>query len=265
MADSLLSFPPEVAPEDWDTILRAAGNPEQHDVLRGSPLTRIYSPLINVSDLGRPLVFAQLGQSLDGRIATATGKSHFINGLEAIRHLHRLRALADAVVVGVGTVIADDPQLTVRQVPGPNPARVIIDPAGRLPATARCLGDDGVRRIVLQTVDVPRPHGVEALTLPSDGGRIAPAAIIDAVGGLGFRRILVEGGADTVSRFLDACLLDRLHLLIAPMIIGSGPTGISLGAIDGLADALRPRHTIYRFDDGDLLVDCAFGRVEGTP
>lgn len=217
-----------------------------------------------MSDLGHPLVFAQLGQSLDGRIATATGKSHFINGFEAIRHLHRLRALADAVIVGVGTVIADDPQLTVRHVAGPSPARVIIDPAGRLPATARCLGDNGVRRIVLQSVDVPRPRGVEALTLPSDGARIAPAAIIDAVGGLGFRRILVEGGAVTVSRFLDARLLDRLHLLVAPVIIGSGPTGISLGDIDGLGDALRPRHAIYRFDDGDLLVDCDFRDVEGA-
>lgn len=265
MSDSLLSFPPEVAPEDWDIILRAAENPEQHQVLRGSPLARIYFPLINVSDLGRPFVFGQLGQSLDGRIATATGKSHFINSLEAIRHLHRLRALADAVIVGIGTVIADDPQLTVRHVPGPNPARVIIDPTGRLPPTARCLDDDGVRRVVLQGVDVPRPHGVETLTLPSDSGRIAPAALIDAVGGLGFRRILVEGGADTVSRFLDASLLDRLHLLVAPMIIGSGPIGISLSAIDGLADALRPKHAIYRFDDGDLLIDCAFSRVEGTP
>ena len=265
MADSLLSFPPEVAPEDWDTILRAVRHPEEHQVLRGSPLARIYSPLINLSDLGRPFVFGQLGQSLDGRIATPTGKSHFINGLGAIRHLHRLRALADAVIVGVGTAIADDPLLTVRHVPGPNPARVIIDPAGRLPATARCLRDDGAQRIVLQGRDVPRPPGIEALTLPSDGGKIAPASIIDAVGGLGFRRILVEGGADTVSRFLDARLLDRLHLLVAPMIIGSGPTGIALGAIDGLADALRPRHAIYRFDDGDLLVDCDFSHVEGAP
>jgi riboflavin-specific deaminase-like protein len=218
-----------------------------------------------LSDLGRPLVFAQLGQSLDGRIATATGKSRFINGLEAIRHLHRLRALADAVIIGVGTAIADDPRLTVREVAGPNPARVIIDPSGRLPAMARCLHDNGARRIVLQGADIPRAHGIEALTLPAENGRIKPAAIIDAVGGLGFRRILVEGGADTVSRFLDARLLDRLHLLVAPLIIGSGPVGISLSAIDGLADALRPRHAIYRFDDGDLLIDCDFQHVEGTP
>jgi riboflavin-specific deaminase-like protein len=265
MSDSLLSFPPEVAPEDWDTILRAVRNPGEYQVLRGSPLARIYSPLINLSDLGRPFVFGQLGQSLDGRIATSTGKSHFINGLGAIRHLHRLRALADAVIIGVGTAIADDPQLTVRGVAGPNPARVIIDPSGRLPATARCLHDDGARRIVLQGADVPRPPGIEALTLPADGGRIEPAAIVAALGGLGFRRILVEGGADTVSRFLDVRLLDRLHLLVAPMIIGSGPVGISLSGIDGLADALRPHHAIYRFDDGDLLIDCDFQRVEGTP
>jgi len=85
------------------------------------------------------LVVGQIGQSLDGRAATSTGHSHYINGSEGLDHLHRLRALMDAVVVGVGTALADDPLLTVRRVAGPHPARVVIDPNGRLPAAARVL------------------------------------------------------------------------------------------------------------------------------
>ena len=93
------------------------------------------------------MVVAQIGQSLDGRVATETGHSHYINGPAGLAHLHRLRALVDAVVVGVGTALADDPQLTVRRVSGPHPARVVIDARGRLPGGAKLLANDGVRRL----------------------------------------------------------------------------------------------------------------------
>src|SRR6187402_131582 len=95
------------------------------------------------------MVVGQIGQSLDGRIATESGHSKYINGPSGLTHLHRLRALVDAVVIGVGTAVADNPQLTVRRVSGPHPARVVIDPRGRLPPDARLLADDGVRRIVI--------------------------------------------------------------------------------------------------------------------
>src|SRR5262244_3993785 len=90
------------------------------------------------------VVVGQFGQSIDARIATPTGHSHYINGAAGLAHLHRLRALVDAVVVGIGTALADDPQLTVRRVAGPQPARVVIDPDGRLPPNARLLANDGV-------------------------------------------------------------------------------------------------------------------------
>src|SRR6478736_631810 len=107
------------------------------------------------------LVIGQIGQSLDGRIATASGQSRYINDPAAIVHLHRLRALVDAVVVGIGTVTADDPQLTVRRVEGPSPARIVIDPNGRLPATARVLAADGIRRLVITSANPPAtPSGV---------------------------------------------------------------------------------------------------------
>ena len=95
------------------------------------------------------VVVGQIGQSLDGRIATESGHSKYINGPAGLVHLHRLRALVDAVVVGVGTAIADDPQLTVRRVAGPQPARVVIDPKGRLCADAQVFADDGVRRLLI--------------------------------------------------------------------------------------------------------------------
>ncbi len=84
----------------------------------------------------------------DGRIALPSGESKYINGASGLDHIHRIRATVDAVLVGVGTVIADDPQLNVRRVPGRDPARVVLDPNGRLPASARCLQNDGARRLV---------------------------------------------------------------------------------------------------------------------
>src|SRR5215468_8159647 len=129
------------------------------------------------------VVVGQFGQSIDARIATASGHSHYINGAAGLAHLHRLRALVDAVVVGVGTALVDDPQLTVRRVAGPCPARVVIDPNGRLPASARLLAGDGVRRLVIAREDVRStlPAGIESIGLPAAQGCIAPAAILAAL------------------------------------------------------------------------------------
>lgn len=209
---------------------------------------------------GRPFIVAQLGQSLDGRIATPTGESRWINKDAALDHVHRLRAAVDAVMVGVGTVIADDPMLNVRRVPGRNPARVVIDPQGRLPAGARCLdGTDGMRRIVIRGMDAPSadlPGGVEEIRLPAPAGKLDPNSIATALSARGLPRILLEGGAWTVSAFIAADAVDRLHVLVAPMILGSGKTGLSLPPIDRLADALRPPADVYVLSDGDVLFDC---------
>jgi hypothetical protein len=123
------------------------------------------------------VVVGQFGQSIDARIATASGDSRYINGAAGLAHLHRLRALMDAVLIGVGTANMDDPQLTVRRVSGPSPARVIVDPTGRLPATARVLMADGIRRLVITRAGAPNtlPHGVEVAGLPDSEGQIAPA------------------------------------------------------------------------------------------
>ncbi len=202
---------------------------------------------------GTPLVVGQLGQSLDGRIATPTGHSHYINGPEAITLLHRLRAEVDAVVVGAGTARADDPQLTVRHVDGRDPARVLIDRRRSAGAGLRLLRDDGCRRIVFGHALEGDPDGVE--TIAADG-QIAPHAVLRALGERGLTRILVEGGATTVSGFIAAGAIDRIVVLVAPMIIGSGPSGIVLPPIDRLDGALRPAVEVATLPGGDVVFDC---------
>jgi riboflavin-specific deaminase-like protein len=215
-----------------------------------------FIPFLN-ADPTRPFVVAQLGQSLDGRIATTTGESRYISGSGALDHLHSLRAHVDAVVVGIGTVLADDPLLTVRRVPGRSPTRVILDPRGKLPNDARCFRETDAPSLVVRASDAPTPDVLEVLHLPSDpAGRIAPAAIIDALFGRGLRRILIEGGADTISRFIDAGCIDRLHVLVAPVIIGSGKPSLDLAPIGALDKALRPAADVYVLADGDVLFDC---------
>jgi diaminohydroxyphosphoribosylaminopyrimidine deaminase/5-amino-6-(5-phosphoribosylamino)uracil reductase len=220
------------------------------------PWEDIFGPLRrgNVDDL---VVVAQIGQSLDGRLATVSGHSHYINGPSGLAHLHRLRALVDAVVIGVGTALADDPQLTVRRVAGPHPARVVIDPAGRLPPGARLLARDGAPRLVVTAAKArpPLPADVEIVALPASDGRIAPAAIVSALAARGFRRMLIEGGAETVSRFVAANCLDRLHVVVAPIILGSGRASLALPPIERADEALRAPMRVHRLD-GEVLLDC---------
>ncbi len=207
------------------------------------------------------VVIGQLGQSLDGRIATPTGASKYINGDEALRHLHRLRAAVDAVVIGVGTALADDPRLTTRHVAGPNPARVVIDPSGRMPADRALLRDAAAPVICVTRQGIATARGTQGLALDCDGdGLIAPAAIVAALAARGLRRLLVEGGAETLARFLDAGAVDELHLMVAPIVLGSGKTGLNLAPIASLDQAMRPLVRTMHFRDGDLLCICDLDR-----
>lgn len=222
------------------------------------PWDAMFGPLRHgaVDDM---MVVGQLGQSIDGRIATVTGHSKYINGPAGLAHLHRLRAVVDAVVIGIGTALADDPQLTVRHVDGPSPARVVLDPKGRLATDARVLAEDGVRRLVITTAGAHAspPVGVEVVRLPAPDGHIAPAAILAALAQEGFRRVLIEGGANTVSRFLAAGCFDRLHVVVAPVIIGAGQAGVMLAPIERVDRALRPVVRPHVLGD-EVLLDCDF-------
>jgi diaminohydroxyphosphoribosylaminopyrimidine deaminase / 5-amino-6-(5-phosphoribosylamino)uracil reductase len=220
------------------------------------PWEELFGPLRlgMVDDL---VVVGQIGQSLDGRIATVSGHSHYINGADGLDHLHRLRGMVDAVVIGIGTALQDNPQLTVRRVAGPNPARVVIDPRGRLSPGARLLTDDGADRLVLTSegTETRLPAGVEPIALPCRDGHIAPAAILTTLARRGFRRIMIEGGAQTVSRFLRAGCLDRVHVIVAPLILGAGPLAFDLVPVQRVDDALHPPTRIHRFGD-EILFDC---------
>jgi len=236
--------------EDFSDIFRRERQPLPH------AWADVFGPLRKgtVDDF---VIVGQIGQSLDGRVATESGHSKYINGPAGLVHLHRLRALVDAVVVGVGTAVADDPQLTVRRVSGPQPARVVIDPKGRLGADARMFADNGVRRLLIteQGTRCTAPSGVEVVTLPVADGQFAPSAILTALGRCGMRRVLIEGGADTLSRFLVAGCLDRLHVIVAPIILGTGGPGLILPSLDRADQAPRMPVRVHKIED-DVLFDC---------
>lgn len=207
-----------------------------------------------------PLVVAQLGQSLDGRIATPTGHSHYVNGPAAITLLHALRAGVDAVIVGAGTVAADDPQLTVRHLEGPDPARVIIDRTRRAGGSLKCLRNDGTRRIVVGGPHPDDPEGLEFIA-PPESGPVDAGSLIEALRDRGLSRVLVEGGSTTVSGFLAAGALDRLCILVGPMVLGSGPIGLNLPPIETVQEAVVPDVAVVPLPGGDVVFDCDL-RVE---
>jgi riboflavin-specific deaminase-like protein len=207
-------------------------------------------------------VLARLAQSLDGFIATPQGESHWISGPEDVLHTHRLRALFDAVVVGAGTVRADDPQLTTRLVEGPSPVRVILDPERRLGPRHRVF-TDGPETLLLCAPDAPggdRQGAARVLRVRRGGDGLDIPAVLAALAARGLRRIFIEGGGVTVSRFLAAGALDRLHVTIAPLLIGAGIPAFALPPAGRLADARRFGWSMHRIGT-DLLVDIPLSRA----
>lgn len=195
-------------------------------------------------------VVAQLAQSEDGFIATHTGDAEFVSGQLDRRHLHHIRAACGAVLVGAGTVTADDPQLTVRAVEGDNPVRVILDPNGRVPVDSQVLQSPDAPTLWLvgadaQVSDQIGDH-VQVVRLPADAPG-DPHTIIRVVREHVSGSILVEGGGRTVSDFLRAGALDRLFLTRAPVLLGNGIPGIRFDGPAVMADALRPSFRRYSF------------------
>ncbi|RYY77541.1 MAG: RibD family protein, partial [Comamonadaceae bacterium] len=210
-----------------------------------------------VFDLFKPLLdrcadptgwtVGQLGQSLDGCIATHTGDSCFVNGPEGLVHVHRLRALCDAVIVGAGTAALDDPQLTTRRVPGPNAVRVVLDPSLRVPATARIFQDDQAPTLVVcgdeRRAEAEARFGAERVVAVARHGHapLLPLAdVVRALNARGLRRLFVEGGGVTVSAFVQQRCLDRLHLIVAPVVIG-GRSASPIAAAVAHLRAGRPK------------------------
>jgi diaminohydroxyphosphoribosylaminopyrimidine deaminase/5-amino-6-(5-phosphoribosylamino)uracil reductase len=206
----------------------------------------LLKPLLDRQGALADWTIGQLGQSLDGCIATHTGDSYFVNGPDGLVHLHRLRALCDAVIVGASTACLDNPQLTTRRVPGANPTRVVLDPTLRVPADARVF-NDGQAPTLLVCDEAHRARaedrlGADKVIVVARGGhgQLQLPELVQALRQLGLRTLFVEGGGVTVSQFVQQGCLDRLHLIVAPLLIGAGHPGLQVRRSDAMADALRP-------------------------
>lgn len=205
----------------------------------------LLKPLLDARARVGDWAIGQLGQSLDGCIATHTGDSCFVNGPEGLVHVHRLRALCDAVIVGAGTASLDDPQLTTRRVEGPNATRVVLDPSLRVPTTARIFSDERAPTLLVCGEDrraeaEARVGAQRVVAVPCGDGMLDLQAVRAALSARGLRVLFVEGGGVTISEFVRQRCLDRLHLIVAPVVIGDGQRGLSVQRADVMRDALRP-------------------------
>jgi len=261
----------------WQEILSASGRggPAEAgtdiDSMRGDSRGDSFGPrdcaaadmldcLLPLARARGSLVIGQIGQSLDGRICTESGDWHYVNGDAALVHLHRLRALVDCVLVGVGTVVADHPRLTVRRVAGPNPIRAVLDPRGRAPEEVSPLAPDAgapktlhlVGASCIERLGTPPAH-VQRVALRECGEGVATRDVLSALASADCHRVLVEGGANTISRFVAEEALDRLHILVAPLLIGSGRPGLTLPPVQKLREAVRPQIRRYWLGDDTLF------------
>jgi diaminohydroxyphosphoribosylaminopyrimidine deaminase/5-amino-6-(5-phosphoribosylamino)uracil reductase len=205
-------------------------------------------------------VTLKLATSLDGRIATATGESRWITGPEARAETHRLRAAHDAVLVGIETALADDPELTVRldRYQGPQPARVVLDSRQRLPCSAKLAQTAKAVPTYVVTATAPSSEllacGVRVLQVKAVAdGRPELAAALQALKNEGLERVLVEGGGQVAGAFLRCGLVERIEWFRAPLVLGAeGRPGIGALAVTELADAPRFRRTEVRPVGADL-------------
>jgi diaminohydroxyphosphoribosylaminopyrimidine deaminase / 5-amino-6-(5-phosphoribosylamino)uracil reductase len=199
---------------------------------------RLIEPWTKFVITGVPYVVLKLALSLDGRIASRTGASKWVTGPEARARVHLLRAQHDAVMIGIGTVLADDPRLTVRDAPGQSPLRVVLDTKLRIPVASRLV--QTAREVptwVVCTTDAPSSaeeelveRGVEVLRAPpSAEGRIDPLAALKLLASRGIVNVMVEGGAELAGSVLAGTVVDELHCFIAPILLG--PRGRP-GAVD---------------------------------
>jgi diaminohydroxyphosphoribosylaminopyrimidine deaminase / 5-amino-6-(5-phosphoribosylamino)uracil reductase len=217
------------------------------------------------SNTGLPFVTVKFASTLDGRIATRTGDSQWISGPASLRLAHQLRRENDGILVGIGTVLADNPRLTVRLVNGRDPLRIVIDSRLRIPVTARALQEGAAHHTLIATTDRADPMrireledlGAEILILPEEVNR-AGVNFIELFAALGRRRVasvLVEGGAGIITSLLAARLVDRLVIAIAPKIIGQGLEAIGDLGITSLAGALTFSSIKTRRLGDDIIFD----------
>jgi diaminohydroxyphosphoribosylaminopyrimidine deaminase / 5-amino-6-(5-phosphoribosylamino)uracil reductase len=222
---------------------------------------------IKYVDTGLPFVTLKFAQTLDGRIATANGSSKWISSPESLKLAHKLRSYHDAVMVGVGTVLLDNPELTVRLVKGRNPTRIILDSSLRIPLDSKVLMDQEKAHTLVAATPAAdkeklaalRRRGIEVLFAPPDKqGRVDLKQLLKMLGPQQISSVLVEGGAETITSFLQLKLADKLVVFIAPKILGKGTESVGELNIKDVSKALKLSfERVYRSGE-DIVVE---GRV----
>jgi riboflavin-specific deaminase-like protein len=208
----------------------------------------------------RPYVVVKYAQTLDGRIATSTGDARWISGDEERRASHALRAACDAVLVGIGTVLTDDPQLTVRMVPGASPIRVVADSGLRIPDDARVLADDAATVVLTTNASSAerraelRRRGVSVQVVPAGAQGVDLGAALETLLRDGIRSVLVEGGARVITSFLSLGLADRLVVGIAPRVLGTGTEAVRDLGITEVASSIRIERRSVHVAGDDVLI-----------
>lgn len=227
---------------------------------------RLNEVFIKQITTGRPFVIVKSAVTADGKIATRTGSSRWITGEKARAFVHRLRNNSDAIAVGVETVLRDDPRLTARleEGGGKDPQRIVIDSRARLPIDARMINMPSRAATVLATTAAAPPDkvralqekGVEILMLSEREGRVDLAELMVKLGERGVCQLLVEGGGTLNYSFLQAELIDKVMLFIAPLIVGGGesPTAFDGSGVAELDEAWRLEEMEIKRYDGDLLI-----------
>lgn len=199
---------------------------------------------------GMPFVTLKYAQTLDGRVASSTGHSQWISSEPSLRFAHRLRGQHDAVLVGIGTVVADDPDLRVRLVRGRNPLRVVVDPSLRIPPDAHVLDNQDAARTLIAagapceegSVSSLRERGVEVVAIERDeAGSLDLRALLTELGRRQISSVLVEGGAGVITSFVRAGLFDRMIVITAPKIVGRGIDAVGDLGITRMDDSIALR------------------------
>ncbi len=234
---------------------------------------RLNEPFIKHATSGLPLVIAKMAASLDGKIASHTGDSRWISNESSRRFVHRLRHSVDAIVVGVGTVISDNPRLTTR-LPGKkgkNPLRIILDTHLRTPLDSSVVSQTEEAPTLIATGTAPydkrktslEDRGVEILPLPLKRGRVSLPALVTHLGTLNITSLLVEGGAEVHGGFFDENLVDKVCLFFAPKVIGGNSAVPMVGGIGApsIAEASSLTSIRLRRFDGDIMVE---GYLQGS-
>lgn len=210
-------------------------------------------------------------QTVDGRIATAGGSSQWISAPASLTHAHRLRADHDAIMVGAGTVCADDPRLTVRLVDGTDPLRVVVDSGLRIPSTSAVLADGAAGRTILAVTErasgerreAVQRLGATVLCLPSNAaGQVDLAALLTELGATGVESVMVEGGAALLTSLLREQLVDRICICIAPKILGRGTDAVGDLGIADLDRSLQLTDLSVVAWGPDLVIDARIGYPE---